>query len=90
MNHVLRSKEFWKTMRPFSSDKNTVFSQNSIEKNNRIMSDDFDLSEEFRTFFEGAVRSLSVKPDECYLSDTENLSDPVEIAIKKFENHLIA
>ena len=58
-----------------------------IEKNNRIISDDFDLSEEFTTFFEDAVRSLNVKPDEYYLSGTENLSVPVEIAIRKFENH---
>ena len=45
------------------------------------------MSEEFSTFFEDPVRSLNVKPDEYYLSDTENLSDPVEIAIRKFENH---
>ena len=69
-------------------NKNTVFSQICIEKNNRIISDNFDLSEEFSTFFEDAVRSLNVKPDEYYLRETENLSDPVEIrAIRKFENH---
>ena len=45
------------------------------------------MSEEFSTFFEDAVRSLNVEPNEYYLSDTENLSNPVEIAIKKFENH---
>ena len=67
--------------------KNTVFSQISIEKNNRIISDNLDLSEEFNTFFEDAVRSLSVMPDEYYLSDMENLSDLVEIAMGKFENH---
>ena len=43
--------------------------------------------EEFCTFFEDAVRSLNVKLDEYYLSDTENLSDSVEIVIRKFENH---
>ena len=87
MKNVLGSKEFWKTMRPFFSDKNTVFSQISIEKNNRIISDDFDLSEEFSTSSEDAVRSLNVKPDEYYLSDIKNLSNPVQIAIRKFENH---
>ena len=51
------------------------------------MSDNFDLSEEFSTFFEDAVRSLIVKPDEYYLGNTENLSNPVEIAIRKYENH---
>ena len=64
-----------------------VFSQISIEKNNRIISDDFVLSEEFSTFFEDAVRSLNVEPDGYYLSDTENLSNPLEIAIRKFESH---
>ena len=67
-------------MRPFLFDKN-------IEKKPRIISENFDLSEEFSTFFEDAVRLLSVKPDEYYISDTENLSDPVEIAIRKFENY---
>ena len=32
---------------------------------------------------------LSVKPDEYYVSDTENLNDSVEIASGKFENHPI-
>ena len=66
-------------MRPCLSDKNTVFLQISIEKNPRIISDDFDLSEEFSTFFEDAVRSVNVKPDEHYLSEMENLSNPAEI-----------
>ena len=86
MKNVLDSKEFWKTMRPFRQIK-TVFSQISIEKKNRIISDAFDLSEEFSTFFEDAVSLLNVKPDEYYLNDTVNLSDPLEIAIRKFENY---
>ena len=32
MKNVLDIKTFWKTMGPFLSDKNTVFSQISIEK----------------------------------------------------------
>ena len=38
MKNVLDSKKFWKTMGSFLSDKNTVFSQISIEKNNGIIS----------------------------------------------------
>ena len=83
MKNNLDSKKLWKMMKPFSSDKNTVLSQIGIENNNQIISD-FDLSEELSTFFEDAVRSLNVKPDEYYLSDTENLSDLVEIAIRKY------
>ena len=86
MINVLDSKEFWKTMKPFWPDKNTMFSQISIENNSRIISDHFDLSEESSTFFEDVVRSLNVKPDEYYLRDTKKLRDPVEIAIRTFEN----
>ena len=45
------------------------------------------MSEEFSTFFEDAVRSLNVEPNEYFLCDMENLSNPVDIAIRKFENH---
>ena len=38
-------------------------------------------------FFKDAVRPLGVKQDEYYLSETENSSDPVEIALRKFKNH---
>ena len=71
----------------FLSDKNS-FLADQHGKNNRVIFDDFDLSEKFRPFFEDAVKLLNVKPDEFYLSDTENLSDPAEIAIRKFGNHL--
>ena len=87
MKNVLDNKKFWKTMGPFLYDKNTVFLQISIEKNNQIISDDFVLPEEFSTVFEDAVRSLNVESDEYCLSDTENLSNPAEIAIREFENH---
>ena len=45
------------------------------------------MSEEFSTFFEDAARSPNAKPDAYYLSHTENLSNPAEIALRKFENH---
>ena len=34
MKNVLDSKRFWKTMRPFLPDKNTVFSQNISDRSN--------------------------------------------------------
>ena len=37
MKNVLDSKKFWKTMRPFLSDKNTVFSQTNIKKKLYLM-----------------------------------------------------
>ena len=68
----------------------TQFSCRLVQKKNkRIIPDELYLPEGFSTFLENAVRLLNVKPDEYYLSDTENLSDSVEVAIKRFENHPI-
>ena len=44
-------------------------------------------AEELSSFFENEVKSLNISPRNLILDDTTNLSDPVEIAIKKFENH---
>ena len=44
-------------------------------------------AEDFSPFFENAVKSLNISPRNLTLGDTTNLSYPVEIAIKKFENH---
>ena len=50
MKNVLDCKELWETIVTFFCEKNAVFLQISIGKNNRIISDVFDLSEEFSTF----------------------------------------
>ena len=71
-------------MKTFLSGKSTIFSQITIEKN-KIIS--HDLSRDFSTFFENVVRPLNVNPDEYQLSETKNLGDFVEIAIKTFKNH---
>ena len=39
------------------------------EKDSQIISDDFDLCEDFSTLFEYSVRSLNIRPDEYYLCD---------------------
>ena len=72
-------------MEPFLSDENS-FLADQLKNVNQTISDDFDLSEEFGTFFEDAVRLLNVEIDEYFLSDTKNLSNPVDIAIRKFED----
>ena len=87
MKKLSDSKEFWKTMKTFLPDKNTSFSQVSIEKKKTVYDDLFN---EFSTFIEDILSLLNVKPLD-YTDDTsdgtENFSEPVEIAIKKFENH---
>ena len=58
-----------------------------MKDQDKIISNDDKVAEEFSTFFENAVKSLNIKPRNLSLEDTTNLSNPVEIAIKKFQNH---
>ena len=37
--------------------------------------------------FKNGVRSLNIKSDESYLNGTENMSDPIDIAINEFVRH---
>lgn len=45
------------------------------------------MADEFSSFFENALKSLNIKPSNIILGNTNNLSDPVEITVKQFENH---
>ena len=57
MKHGFECKEFWKTMKIF------LFNKNLHRKNNRIISNDFDLPENISIFCEDPVRLLNVKPN---------------------------
>jgi len=85
LNKVTDNKEFWKTIKPFLSDKVTTFSKISLIANNEVISEEPKIASMFSNFFENAVSSLGIKKDEC--NECFGLSNPVEIAIKKFEQH---
>ena len=45
------------------------------------------MSETLNNFFKNAVESLKIEGNRFLLENTGDLSNPIEIAIKKFENH---
>ena len=59
-----------------------------LKNKNKIISNNSKVAEEFSSFYENTVKSLNIEPSNTILGNTSNLSDPVEIAIKTFENHL--
>ena len=52
------------------------------------MSDDKEIAETFNNCFNNAVKSLKLQCDPEHLSDVSDENDPIEIAIKRFKNHL--
>ena len=53
---------------------------------NLLISDESKVANSFRNFFENAIRSLGIKANE-HSQENYDLKNPVEIAIKKFEQH---
>ena len=56
-----------------------------VEKG-EIISDESKIANSFINFFENAIRSLGIKANE-HSQENYDLKNPVEIAIKKFEQH---
>ena len=56
-----------------------------VEKG-EIISDESKIANSFINFFENAIRSLGIKANE-HFQENHDLKNPVEIAIKKFEQH---
>ena len=80
------NKTFWKTVTPFLSSKAPSLSTITLIENEAIISDDQKVAETLSKFFVKAVDKLEVKEFKN-ISNIDGLSDPVEIAIKKYENH---
>ena len=49
--------------------------------------DDLETAEKFNDFFKKAVNNFNLSSNEDLLFSTKHLSDPVQIAIKKYKNH---
>ena len=83
---MMDNKTFWKTVTPFLSSKAPSLSRITLIENEAIISDDQKVAETLSKFFVKAVDKLEVKEFKN-ISNIDGLSDPVEIAIKKYENH---
>ena len=59
----------------------------NLMENGNIVSDDYEIAETFKIFFENAVKNFNVLGDSDLLSPTFHLDNPVDIAVEKFKNH---
>ena len=86
MNNYTDDKRFWDTVKPLFSN---YYFQWWIAKNNSRRRWKYHL--EWRgiceNIFVESVKSLNINANKDLLNPTVNLTDPVDIALKKFENH---
>ena len=81
------NKTFWKTIKPFLSDKITSTQKiKLIEKEEIIMGDD-NTAEVLNTFFSNIVSNLKIEGYSNCDPLANNIRDPVLKCIVKFRNH---
>ena len=86
LKNVTNNKEFWKTVKPFLSDKVTTFPKIALVEKGEIISDESKVANLFSNFFEDAIRPLGIKANE-HSQEYYDLKNPAEIAIKKYEQY---
>ena len=100
LSDISENKKFWKTVKPFFTDKIQVKSKITlIEKHvnidseieedivEKIISKDDEVAQVFNDFFIDIVPNLNIPTDTHFSEDFIKSLDPVENAIEKFNNH---
>ena len=89
IKNITDNKLFWKTMKPFLSEKCTYASKISLVHNDNVISDDQELADTFNNFFEHAVDNLGIQEYQSdHNIDINSVSDdPIDYAIAKYKNH---
>ena len=86
LKNMMDNKEFWKTVKSFLCSNVTTFPKMSLVEKGEINSDESKVGNLFSNFFENAIHSLGIKANK-HSQKNYDLKNPIEIAIKKFEQH---
>ena len=87
LKHLADNKTFWKTVKPFLSNKGDFHKKITLIDGEKIISEDNDVAEKFSNYFQNAVKSLEIIENNDILTSTKGIDDPIGIAIKKYELH---
>ena len=78
---------FWKTVKPFLTDKGTTSRKITLIESGEILTEDVKVAETLNCFFSDAPKRLNITVNQYLLNSTHGLNDPVDIALKKFDSH---
>ena len=86
---IMENKLFWKTMKPFVTNKSGISNDNiTIVDNERIITDDKELATMLNNHYINIVeKSSGIKPNSIDFKEAQNKQGVIDIIIKKFENH---
>ena len=84
---ITDNKKFWKTVKPFFSDKLQSKNKIVLIEGETIISNDVEVAETMNDFFVTVTDSLGINENSNNENVTEGITDPVEKAVHKFSNH---
>ena len=86
VNKIIDNKQFWKTMKPFFSDKSKLNRDITLIDGENIITSETEIAETMNTFFSNAVQKLDIQGYQTNFSLDINL-DKITNTVNKFKNH---
>ena len=82
------SKTFWKTKKPFFSDKGGGKTDITLIEGDKIFQEDYEVANILGDFFSNAVKGLNINiPSEYKNEDSPVLNDPIDNIISTYSRH---
>ena len=82
IKEISDNKTFWKTIRPYFSDKNNQFSKITLVENNIVIVDEKRVGELINKYFINITKYLNLK------APIINTTDDILSLTKNYENHI--
>ena len=85
---VTDNKLFWKTIKPFFSNKGNYRSQIKLAEKDEVLQDNDLIAKELNKFFKNAVSTLYIKENRFITNrSSDGITDPIDKAICKYKFH---
>ena len=85
---ITDNKKFWKTVKPFLSDKSINSDKIHLNENGELINSKTKTAEILSEFFSNIVKNLKIPEYENLNRNFRKVKDPVLKAILKYKNHL--
>ena len=87
VKEITDNKKFWKTVKPFLSDKSKTSDKIHFNENGELLNSESETAEVLNNFFSNIVKDLKIPEYENLDRSFENVEDPVLRAILNYKNH---
>ena len=87
VKNVTDNKMFWKTVKPYLSDKSIKSDKIHLNENGELIKSESETAEVLNNFFSNIVKNLKIPEFENRDLNAENIKDPVFRAILKYNKH---